>query len=102
MTASDPRTFNQPGRRTLVDADVAGVADGLLMLTRELWVLSDRLEIMQAVLRERGIDISADVEHFQPDAALQARLNDRGERLVRSVLNVIAGLDAEEGSEPGA
>lgn len=99
MTSPDPREFNRPGRQTLVDADVAGVADGLLMLTRELWVVSDRLEIMQAVLEERGIDIRADVEHFQPDEALQARLNDNGERLVSCVLNAIAGLGPAD-SEP--
>ncbi|MEQ8514455.1 MAG: hypothetical protein RIC38_02510 [Chromatocurvus sp.] len=89
----EPKDFNEPGRQTLVDADIAGVADGLLMLTRELWVVSDRLEIMEAVLRERGIDISEDMERFQPDQALQSRLDEKGERLVRSVLNAIAGVD---------
>ena len=90
----DPRDFNQPERTTLVDADIAGVADGLLMLTRELWVVSDRLEIMEAVLKERGIDISEDIDNFQPDPELQARLNKKGEQLLSSVLNAVARLPA--------
>ena len=90
----DPRDFNQPERTTLVDADIAGVADGLLMLTRELWVVSDRLEIMEAVLKERGIDISEDIDNFQPDSELQARLNKKGEQLLSSVLNAVARLPA--------
>ena len=88
----DPRSFNEPGRKTLDTNDVEGIGDALLVLTREVWVLTDRLAVLEAVLANRGIDISKDIEKFQPDEEMQAQLNERGKRIAAGVINAIAGI----------
>lgn len=92
----DPRSFNEPGRKTLEHSDVEGLGAAILVLTREVWVLTDRLAVMEAVLANRGIDISNDIEAFEPDEEMQAELNERGKRLTAGVINAIAGIRDDE------
>ncbi len=92
---SDPRSHNHPDRPTLNEADVANLGQALLALTREVWVLTDRVLVTEEVLRRRGIDIAHDIETFQPDAEMQERLNEKGKRLVASVVNALAGIEGE-------
>ncbi|MFT7288571.1 MAG: hypothetical protein ACI87W_002693 [Halieaceae bacterium] len=94
-TKADPKDFNTPGRKTLADADLEGLASAVLELSRELWVLKDRQAVTEAVLAARGIDIREDIESFRPDAELQEQLNQRGAALAASILNVMAGIDGE-------
>ncbi|MCG8440966.1 MAG: hypothetical protein MI723_04070 [Caulobacterales bacterium] len=92
----DPRSFNHPDRPTLSETDVAGLGAALLALTQEVWVLTDRLAVMEAVLARRGVDIRADIEAFEPDAEMQAELNARGKALVERVVGALAGAAGEE------
>lgn len=91
-----PSSYNDPGRKTLVDADVKGVASAVLALTREVWVLTDRLAATEAILAARGIDIRDEIEHYSPDPALRKVLDERGAALVDSVVRAMAGMDGEE------
>lgn len=93
MIATDPKLYNRPDRPTLHEADAAGLGAALLALTRELWVLTDRMTVLEAVLARHGIDAAAEVEAFQPDEALQATLNAKGQRLVASVVNALARIE---------
>lgn len=93
MTA-DPRTYNYPDRKTLESTDVSRLGDAMLVLAREVWVLTDRLAVMQAVLAKRGIDIAEDIEEFQPDGALQAELDAKGKKLLSDINNAIAGINS--------
>lgn len=90
------KTINHPERLTLVDADAGQLGAALLALTREVWVLTDRMMVTEEVLARRGIDIAAEIEAFQPDAAMQQKLDAAGERLVASVIDALAGLGADE------
>ena len=54
----NPTEFNRPEREILKDADLNGVGQAVITLTKEIWVLIDRLHIMEAVMAENGIDIS--------------------------------------------
>lgn len=92
MTAVDPRTYNTPDRHTLHEGDVGQLGAAILMLTREIWVLTDRMAVLETVLARHGIDATAEVDGFQPDDAMQARLDEKGKRLVASVVNAIAGI----------
>jgi hypothetical protein len=92
MIAPDPKAGNTPDRPTLHEGDVGQVGAAMMALTRELWVLSDRFAVLEAVLARRGIDVTAEIEGFQPDAEMQARLDARGKQLVSSVVNVLAGI----------
>jgi len=69
--------------------DVDRLGKALLTLTSELWVVKDRVRILEAVLEEKGIDVTELVESYQPDAKLTTALNnDRAvfiERLLASL-----------------
>lgn len=89
MTA-DPRQFNSPDRPTLTSEDVPALGDALLNLTRELWVLTDRVLVLEGVLEQQGISVTEAIETFEPDEEMAARLRERGSALVRSVMEPFA------------
>lgn len=89
----DPKTYNTPARETLIQADVAQLGSAVLALTREMWVLHDRVRTLEAVLERRGIDVIAEIETFQPGPELQAERNAQGKVMVGNVINALAGLD---------
>lgn len=95
--SKDPKSFNQPNRKTLSEFDVQGIGDAVLTLTQEIWVLTDRLAVMEAVLAKRGIDISAEIDAFQPDEKMKAALDERGKQLVANVANALAGISGNDG-----
>jgi hypothetical protein len=68
----------------------------VLWLARELWVTRDRLAVIEAVLDARGLDVSAAVADFQPDAALAARLSAERRALVEGLIATLCP-PAEEG-----
>lgn len=92
MIAVDPKSYNKPVRPTLHEGDVAHLGAAVLALTREVWVLTDRMTVLEAVLAEQGIDATAAIEAYQPDAAMQARLDAKGQRLVAGVVDALAGI----------
>ncbi|MFT4053401.1 MAG: hypothetical protein QM681_02760 [Novosphingobium sp.] len=95
MIDADPKSYNHPDRPTLTGADSGHLAAGLITLTREVWVLADRIAVTEEVLARRGIDIRAEIDAFQPDAKFQARLNEMGQRLVAQVVNALGGIEAD-------
>ncbi len=92
----NPRSYNYPTRQTLNEADTAGLAEALLTLTQELWILADRQMVTEAVLAKHGLDISEEIENFEPDEALQAKLNDKCQFISRRVVNAMAGLSSDD------
>ncbi|HWU03766.1 MAG TPA: hypothetical protein VN222_13590 [Novosphingobium sp.] len=95
LDPKNPTSYNHPDRPTLHEADCGQLGAALLALTKEVWVLTDRVLVMEDVLAKRGIDISADIDTHQPDAALQAKLDARGAKLVASVLDALAGINKD-------
>jgi hypothetical protein len=87
-----PKSFNLPQRSTLNETDVAQLGAAVMALTRELWVLTDRFHVLEAVLERRGIDVTAEIEAFQPSPEMQARLNARGKTMVAHVVNALADI----------
>lgn len=61
-----------------------------LTLAQELWVVKDRLQVLEAVLSAEGRDLRDRVDRFQPDAALRAALDAERQRFIAAVL---AALD---------
>lgn len=91
---SDPRSFNKPERPSLNADDVPALGEALLNLTRELWVLTDRVMVLEAVLEKQGIEVAQAIEAFEPDEAFQERAKARGSELVASVLEPFTAEDA--------
>lgn len=89
--SKSPQSFNNPGRPTLDDTDIAGVGAAVLTLARELWILNDRVQVLEAVLAEKGIDVQQEIESYQPNDVLQARLNEQSQALVEKVMAALAG-----------
>ena len=86
----DPRDFNTPDRETLSDLDIGSLGLAVLTLTRELWVLTDRLHVMEAVLAEKNLDIREDIKRFQPDEAMTAELREQSAALTNRILSALS------------
>ena len=88
---TNPTAYNRPNRPILEDTDMNGLGQAIITLTKEIWVLTDRLHIMEAVMAENGVDIVEQVKTYQPDEAMQAKLKVENEALIDRVLSAIAG-----------
>lgn len=58
----------------------------LVNLTRELWVVKDRLLILEEVLESAGITVSELIDQHQPDEALSENLDRERALLLKRVL----------------
>ena len=88
-TANPPRA--EPGRREILSvAQLDNVADAVLNLAGELWALTDRLCILEAVLRGHGLDVTTEIERFRPDAVLEGELDAKRDRLIASIVRALA------------
>ena len=72
-------------RRILPDARIDDLGEAILALTREIWVLTDRQAVLEAVLGRAGIDVAA-IDTYQPDADMTARLADKRQQLIDNIL----------------
>jgi len=79
-----------PQRELLAPHQIDDVARALIALTREVWVLADRQAMLETLLTEHGID-SSRIDSMQPDAALEAELSAKRDRLLSSVLDALGG-----------
>lgn len=95
--SEDPKSYNEPNRKTLNETDVQGLGNAVLSLTQEVWILTDRLAVMEAVLAKRGINISAEIDAFQPDEKMKAALDERGKLLVANISNALARISDSDG-----
>ena len=66
------------------------VAQALLLLARELWLLRDRQIVTEAILAERGLDITAAVDDYQPAGAVAERLQRERRRFTADLMAVLA------------
>ena len=67
------------------------VADAVIALTREVWVLTDRQRVLEAVLTKHGIDTTAEIDAFTPDPALETLLAAKRDRLIGAVTRALSG-----------
>ena len=86
----NPTSFNTPDRQTLTNADVASLGQAILTLTKELWVVTDRMHIMEAVLAKHGLDISDEITQHKPDSILSEKLQQNGTALIERVLSSLS------------
>lgn len=92
--------MSEPDTANLRADDIDRLGKALLSLSRELWVVKDRLCILEAALAGEGI-IAADlIDEFQPDEALQQKLETERAALINSVLDALATEPAPADSRP--
>jgi hypothetical protein len=75
-------------RQILDSSRIDDLGEAIIALTRELWVLSDRQAVLEAVLGEAGLPIEQ-VDRFQPDEAMLALLAARRQVLLDNVLTAL-------------
>lgn len=80
-----------PERSILKPEQIDDVAQAVLAVARELWVTIDRQLVLEAVLARHGIDIAAEVDAFEPDPALQTRLDARRASLLDAITTALNG-----------
>ena len=82
------RPTDPPETAILKDAHIDDVARGLLALAREVWVLTDRVMIMEALLEDRGVS-SGMIDNFQPDQKLELELKKRREAMLGRLMTAM-------------
>jgi hypothetical protein len=61
----------------------------IISLARELWVMHDRTRLLEARLRELGLDV--DVDNYQPPKELAAQLEAERDAYVDNLLETLTG-----------
>lgn len=72
-------------RQILPPERIDDVAEAVIALARELWVVCDRQIVTEALLARHGIT-SEDIDAYQPDAATEERLARRRQQVVDNIL----------------
>jgi len=86
MSARDPQI-------SLTPEDIDRLGQAFLSLTREVWVLKDRLRVLEAVLRDAGLLVPGAVDSYQPDPELEDMLCEERRRLIEQVLGPLGAGD---------
>jgi len=89
MSASPKLISDPPPRSILEPAQIDHVAEAVLGLARELWVLSDRFTIMEKVMSAHGVDLAAEIDAYTPDEGVQAELDAKRRSLMRTILTAL-------------
>jgi hypothetical protein len=88
--SAKPKLISDPPPRHILGPDrLDDVAEAVLALTREVWVLTDRMVVMEKVMAANGVDLTAQIDAFEPDAACQRELDDKRRRLLATVLSAL-------------
>jgi hypothetical protein len=82
--ASDP-----PPRQIFPPDRLDDVAEAVIALTRELWVVIDRMTVMEKVMEANGIDLAKQIDAYRPDEATQAKLDAMRAKLLETVLTAL-------------
>ena len=73
--------------------DLDRLGQALLTLSKELWVVKDRVRLLEAALADAGVLLPNSVDQFQPDAALQEQLGKERAQLIEQVLGALERND---------
>lgn len=87
---SKNRPTDPPARQFLGEGQIDNLGTAVLVLARELWVVKDRLAVMEKVLEKYGIPAS-EINAFQPDEVFEAELQAQRQRLIDTVVSALSG-----------
>lgn len=73
-------------RRILSPNQLDQLAEALLALTGEVWILTDRLAVLEAVLASHGIDAQAEIDRFAPSPEMETALSAKRDKLIATIL----------------
>ena len=84
-------TDEAPQRLNLGPDQIGDVAMALLTLSHEVWALSDRVRMLEAVLETHGINAYDEVERYQPDPELSAQQAQKANAFVARIVGALSG-----------
>jgi hypothetical protein len=73
--------------------DLDQLGQALITLTQELWVMKDRVRVLETALTDAGVITADTIDSFQPDAALQETLGKERAQLIEQVLGALERQD---------
>ncbi len=92
--AKPERPITEPvGRRILTEDQIDDLGEALLTLTREVYVLTDRLRVLEQVLDDKGLDVHQAVERYAVTPDLQADLDAKRDNLLNAVMKSLRAVD---------
>lgn len=92
--AKPDRPITEPvGRRILTEDQIDDLGEALVTLTREVYVLTDRLRVLEQVLDDKGLDVHQAVERYNVGPELQADLDAKRDNLLNAVLKSLRAVD---------
>jgi hypothetical protein len=83
---SDP-----PPYQRLRPGQLDNVGHAVMALAREVWVLTDRLAVVEALLEAKGIVVEAEVDTYQPGPEQESTLKLRRDRLIATIQDCLSG-----------
>jgi len=75
--------------QALRDADIDGLGQALITLTKELWIVKDRQRVLESVLADAGLLNNKAVDTHQPDEALESELKTERQKLIDGVIDAM-------------
>lgn len=89
---NDPGAASRAARSGTIlhEAQLDDVANALLLLSRELWVMKDRQRVLEHLLEEAGVVVPGAVADHQPEGALAEALAGERERYTRALMAALA------------
>lgn len=94
MTAvkDDPGAASRAAKSgaALDPAQLDDVANAVLLLSRELWVVKDRQRVLEHLLEEAGVVVPNAVADLQPEGALAEALGKERERYTKALMAALA------------
>lgn len=90
----NPATLQPRKRKSLTPLDIDKLGQAILSLTQEIWAVADRQIVTECILKERGIDISNEVENYQPSPEIEEILDKKRKALIKKIVD---DLDGEYG-----
>ena len=69
--------------------DTTRLADAVLELAKELWIATERNQILETLLVQRGLLGDDEIDKFEPDETLRNRLEAKRQRFVNRLLRAL-------------
>jgi hypothetical protein len=80
-------------RRILSEEQLDDVGAAVIALAREVYVLTDRLRVLEQVLDDQGIKVHEAVERYEVSPELQSELDTKREKILGAVLKALRVSD---------
>jgi hypothetical protein len=80
--------IKREARKYLTSDDVDQLARQNTQLMTELWIVKDRLAVLENLLAEKGILAADEVDGAVPDEALGAKLDRERERFIQRIVGI--------------